>query len=161
MQTGSDKTVSGNETVSSNETVSGDETSMSSNSNTVDGMGGGGNVGAVGVDGGSNSSLDNGLTLDWDGVGDSIGSINMDRGGDLNDLLLVDRDIIGDLNTSLNIDRLVYGVDLDLFLDDGSTNSLGATEDGGHLDGEMGGGWLVDGGSITRNVAGLSKVHLL
>jgi len=161
MQTVSgNKTVSGNETGMSSITVSGDETGMSSN-NTVHGVGGGSNVGAVGVDGSSNGLLDDGLTLDGDGVGNGIRSINVDRGGDLNDLFSVDGDIIGDLNTSFNIDRLVHGVHLDLFLDDGSTNTLGATEDGGHLDGEMGGGGLVDGGSITGHIAGLSKVDLL
>jgi len=155
-----DKTVSGNETGMSSISVSGNETGMSSN-NTVHGVGGGGNVGAVGVDGSSNGLLDDGLTLDGDGVGNGIRSINVDGGGDLNDLFSVDGDVIGDLNTSLNIDRLVHGVHLDLFLDDGSTNTLGATEDGGHLDGEMGGGGLVDGCSITGHIAGLSKVDLL
>merc|ERR1712133_337839 len=124
---------------------------------------GGSNVGVVGVghDGLSNGLLDNGLSSNGDGVGDGIGLVNMDGVGDLNDLLLVDRNVIGNLNTSLNIDRLVDGVDLGLGLDNGGVDSLGSLEDGGDLDGEMGGGGLVDGGVVSGNVAGLAIVHLL
>ena len=85
----------------------------------------------------------------------------MDGGGDLNDLLADNGDIIGDLNATLNIDGLVDGVDLGLGLDNGGTNRLGATENSGDLDGEMGGGGLVDGGGVAGDEAGLAEMNLL
>merc|ERR1719468_404800 len=93
----------------------------------------------VGYNGGGNGLLDDGLTLDGNGVGN----------------------VIGGLNTTFNIDRLVHGVDLGLGLNDGGTNGLGATENSGDLDGEMGGGGLVDGGGVAGDIVGLSEMNLL
>lgn len=115
----------------------------------------------VGHNGGGNGLLDDGLTLDGNGMGNGVGGINMDGSGHLNDLLTDNGDIIGDLNTTFNIDGLVHGVDLGLGLNNGGTNGLGATENSGDLDGEMGGGGLVDGGGVAGDIAGLSEMNLL
>lgn len=119
------------------------------------------NMVGVGHDGGGNGLLDDGLTLDSYGVGDIVGGINMDGGGDLNNLLGVEGGIIRDLDTSLNIDGLVDSVDLGLGLDNGGTDRLATTENSGDLDGKMRGGGLVDGGSVSRDIAGLAQVNFL
>merc|ERR1719315_677458 len=100
----------------------------------------------VGDHGGSLGVLHDGLALDGHGVGDVVGGVHMDGGGDLDDVLLVDGDIIGDL---------------DLLLDDGGVVGDGAPEDGGHGDGEVGGGGLQDPGGVPGDEAGLSVVNLL
>ena len=138
---------------------------VSSDSDRSSGVGtdgdGSGNMVGVGHNGGGNGLLDDGLTLDSYGVGDIVGSINMDGGGDLNNLLGVEGGIIRDLDTSLNIDGLVDSVDLGLGLDNGGTDRLATTENSGDLDGKMRGGGLVDGGSVSRDIAGLAQVNLL
>jgi len=119
------------------------------------------NVVGVGDDGSSNGLPDNGLSNNRDRVGDSVGFVNMDGGGDLNNLLSENGDIIGDLNTSLNIDRLVDGVDLGLGLDNGSIDGLSSLKDGGDLNGKIRGSGLVDGGSISGDIRSLAIVNLL
>ncbi len=130
-------------------------------SSNVSVSGNGGSMVGVGHNGGGNGLLDDGLTLDSNGVGNGVRGINMDGGGHLNDLLSVKGGVIGDLNTTFNIDGLVHGVDLGLGLNDGGTNGLGATKNSGDLDGEMGGGGLVDGGGVAGDIVGLSEMNLL
>lgn len=136
---------------------------VSKGGRSVSGVSGGntGVVVGVGDDGSGNGLLDNGLSDNGVGVGDVVGFVNMDGGGDLNNLLPHNGDIIGDLNTPLDIHGLVDGVDLGLGLNDGGVDGLGSLKDGGDLDGEIGGGGLVDGGVVSGHVGGLAIVDLL
>jgi len=120
-----------------------------------------GNMVGMGHDSGSNSLLDDGLTLDWDGDRGIVRSINMHGDGDRDLLLGVEGGIIGDVNLTLNKDGGLDIVDLDLAVDDGSVDGLGSLEDGGDLDGEMGGSGLQDSGVVSGDIAGLSIVDLL
>merc|ERR1711915_965678 len=52
-------------------------------------------------------------------------------------------------------------VDLSLGLDNRGIDSLGSLEDSWDSNWKMGGGWLMDLGGISRNIAGLSIVNLL
>lgn len=85
----------------------------------------------------------------------------MDRGGDLDDLLGVERGIKGGINLALHKDGGLDIVNLSLGLDDGGGDGVGATQDGGDGDGEMGGGGLQNPGGIAGHVVGLAKVDLL
>ena len=125
--------------------------------------GSGSSVDMVGVshNRGSDSLLDDGLSLDWGGDSDIVWSINMDGGWDLNDLLGVEGSIIRGINLALNKDWALDIVDLSLCLDNGGIDGLGSLEDSWDSNGKMGGGWLVDLGGISGNIAGLSIVNLL
>merc|ERR1719500_2060482 len=105
--------------------------------------------------------LDDRFSLDSDWVGDIVRSINMDGGWDLNDLYGVEWGIIRSINLALNKDGVLDIVDFSLGLDNGGIDSVGSPEDSWDSDGKMRGCWLVDLGGISRNIAGLSKVHLL
>merc|ERR1719244_440012 len=115
----------------------------------------------VSFNSGGKSLLDNGLTGDSNRDRDIVRGINMDWGGDLNDVILVDWDIIGDVNLALNQDRGLDIVDLNLFLDNWGIVGNGSLEDSGDSDGKMRGGGLEDPGVVARDIAGLSKVDLL
>merc|ERR1712029_11471 len=52
-------------------------------------------------------------------------------------------------------------VDLSLGLDNRGVDSLGSLEDSWNSNWKMGGGWLMDLGGISGNIAGLSIVNLL
>ena len=104
---------------------------------------------------------DDGLAGNRGGDGNVVGGINVDGGGDLHDVLLVDRHIIGDLNATLDQDGVLDLVDLNLLLDDGGVVSNRALQDGGDRDGKMRGGGLEDPGGVAGDEAGLTEVHLL
>ena len=104
---------------------------------------------------------DDGLAGNRGGDGNVVGGINVDGGGDLHDVLLVDRHIIGDLNATLDQDGVLDLVDLNLLLDDGGVVGNGSLEDSGDRDGKMRGGGLEDPGGVAGDEAGLAKVHLL
>ncbi|MFN9942407.1 MAG: hypothetical protein ACK56I_23345, partial [bacterium] len=69
--------------------------------------------------------------------------------------------VVGHLHATLHKHRLVDGVHLGDGLDDGGVDGLGAAQDGGHLDGQVGGGRLVDGGGVAGHVGCLAQVNLL
>merc|ERR1719420_761730 len=117
----------------------------------------GGGVGKTGVAEGGGGGVAGG----GNGHTHLIGGINVDGGGHLDDLLLDNGDVIGDLHTPLDVHGLVDGVDLGLLVDDGGGHGLATAEDGGHLDGEVGGGGLVDGGGVAGDVVGGAIVDLL
>jgi len=115
----------------------------------------------VGHNSRGNSLLDNGLSLNGNWDGDVVGSINMDWGGDLNNLLGQERSVIRSIIRLLDMDWGLDIVDLSLGLDNRGIDSLGSLEDSWDSNWKMGGGWLMDLGGISRNIAGLSIVNLL
>lgn len=115
----------------------------------------------VGDDGGSLGALDDGFSLDGGWDGNVVRSIDVNGGGDLDNVLLVDGDIIWNLNTTLNKDGVLDVVDLNLLLDNRGVVGDGTSEDSRDRDRKMGGGGLMDPGVISRNEVSGSIVDLL
>lgn len=146
--------------------ISSDGSSVSEGSIVSDGSNSSDNSGinvVVGVsdNGGSLGALDDGLALDGGWDGNIVRSIDVNGGGDLDNVLLVDGDIIRNLNTTFNKDGVLDVVDLNLLLDNGGVVGNGPSEDGGDRDGKMGGGWLMDHGVVSGNKVSGSIVDLL
>lgn len=142
--------------------ISSDGSSVSEGSDSSNGSDNSGINVVVGVsdNGGSLGALDDGLALDGGWDGDVVRSIDVNGGGDLDNVLLVDGDIIWNLNTTFNKDGVLDVVDLNLLLDNGGVVGNGPSEDGGDGDREMGGGWLMDHGVVSRNKVSGSVVDL-
>lgn len=118
-------------------------------------------MGGVGDNGSGHGFLDDRFAGNSHGVRNIVGGVTVDGGGNLNDVLLVDGDIIGDLNTTLNQDGVLDVVDLNLLLDDGGVVGNRSLQDSGDRDGEMGRGRLQDPGGISRHEVSLSIMNLL
>merc|ERR1712029_397957 len=154
--------VDGSNSSNGSSSVSGNSVSSNSNGGSGNSSNRGSSVDMVGVGHNSrgNGLLDDGLSLNGNWDGDVVGSINMDWGGDLNNLLGQERSIIRSIIRLLDMDWGLDIVDLSLGLDNRGVDSLGSLEDSWDSNWKMGGGWLVDLGGISGNIAGLSIVNL-